>query len=213
MKDKSLDRDIEFIYEMGCLRFMQRTWVRFLNPGFQNNSEHAFRVAWIALIIARRENVTNIEKVLLMALAHDITESRTGDIDYLSRQYVERNEVQGIEDMIAGTDLGPELIELWKEYELRESIEAKVVKDADYLDIDFELAEQAARGHGALRESKAAMRRHVSETKFATKTAKLMWDQIQSSNPHAWHANARNRFTEGEWKPEAKTADQNTTLS
>jgi putative hydrolase of HD superfamily len=196
---ESYDRDIEFIYEMGCLRFMQRTWVRFLNPGFQNNSEHAYRVAWIALIIARHEKVTNIEKILLMALSHDISESRTGDVDYLSRQYVDRNEVQGVDDMIAGTILAPDLLDLWNEYEARQTIEAKIVKDTDYLDIDFELSEQAARGHAALRESKAKMRRHVSETKLSTKTAKLMWEQIQSSNPHAWHANARNRYNAGEW--------------
>ncbi|MDB5179257.1 MAG: hypothetical protein JWN01_1200, partial [Patescibacteria group bacterium] len=122
-----------------------------------------------------------------------------GDVDYLSRQYVKRDQEQGIKDMLSGTALESEFIELWKEYERRDCIEAKIVKDADNLDIDFELAEQAARGHGELRESKAEMRKHVSETKLYTKTAKKMWDEMQDSNPHSWHANARNRYNAGEW--------------
>ncbi|MDB5178712.1 MAG: hypothetical protein JWN01_655, partial [Patescibacteria group bacterium] len=112
-------RDIEFIYEIGALRYMQRIWVRFLNPSFQNNTEHMFRVAWIALIIAKREGATDHEKILKMALVHDVSESRTGDVDYLSRQYVKRDQEQGIKDMLSGTALESEFIELWKEYERR----------------------------------------------------------------------------------------------
>jgi putative hydrolases of HD superfamily len=200
-------RDIELIYEIGALRYMQRMWMRFLNPSFQNNSEHMFRVAWIALIIASREGVTDHEKILKMALVHDIPESRAGDLDYLSRQYVQRDQEKGILDMLGGTSLEPNLIDIWQEYERRDCIEAKIVKDADNLDVDFELAEQAARGHGALRESKAVMRQHVAETKLYTKTAKQIWADMQTSNPHAWHANARNRYNAGEWsdwkKPQA----------
>ena len=97
----SLERDVEFIYELGALRFVDRTWKRFLNGDFANNAEHLFRVTWIALIIAKHEGVTNLERVMKMAIAHDIAESRTGDVDYLSRQYVTRDEAAGLADMAA----------------------------------------------------------------------------------------------------------------
>ncbi len=197
----SLERDIEFIYEMGALRFMDRSWKRFLNADFANNTEHLFRVTWIALIIAKGEGVTNTEKIVKMAIAHDIAESRTGDVDYLSRQYVERKEKMAIEDILRDTSVEEEFLELLHEYELRQSIESRIVKDADNLDVDFELREQGVRGHDALGTSKKSMRAEVHATKLFTETAKKIAKEIADSNPHAWHANSsRNRINGGDWK-------------
>lgn len=197
----SMERDLEFIYEMGALRYIDRTWKRFLNASFANNAEHHFRVAWIALILAKYEGVTNTDKILKMALVHDIAESRTGDVDYMSRQYVQRNDEMGITDILEDTAIQKEMKAIWEEYELRECIEAKIVKDADNLDVDFELREQAERGHGALGLSKKAMRDEVHARKLYTKSAKKMAKAIAGSNPHAWHANSpRNRINGGDWK-------------
>ncbi|MCX6807103.1 MAG: HD domain-containing protein [Candidatus Berkelbacteria bacterium] len=80
---KKTKRDLEFIYEVGALRFLQRNWKQFLNADFQNISEHTFRVIWIALILAKHENVNSHEKIIKMALVHDLSESRTGDAHYV----------------------------------------------------------------------------------------------------------------------------------
>jgi putative hydrolase of HD superfamily len=200
MPTNPFTRDLEFIYEIGALRYMQRSWARFLNPSFQNNTEHMYRVAWIALTIAKYEGATNTDKILKMALLHDIAESRTGDVDYISRQYVERHEDKAITDMMTGTAIAAEIIALAREYEKRECIEAKIVKDADNLDVDFELSEQRARGHVTLFQAKQNMRAKVAATKLYTGTAKQMWDEIQEANPHDWHHNAQgNRFNSGDW--------------
>ncbi len=146
MDKMSLQRDVEFLYEIGALRFIPRQWQRFLNADFANLAEHHFRVIWLALIVAKYEKA-DVNKVLKMALVHDITESRTGDADYLSRQYIERNEELGLKDMLAKTSLEKsEFLDLWREYDALESVEAKIVKDADNLDVDIELNEQEARG-------------------------------------------------------------------
>ncbi|MFA6131087.1 MAG: HD domain-containing protein [Patescibacteria group bacterium] len=96
-------RDVEFLFEIGCLRFINRSWIRFLHPDVANNAEHMFRVLWIAWMLAEHEGPVNIEKVLKMALIHDITESRTGDVDYLSRQYTKRDDSKAIEHITDGT--------------------------------------------------------------------------------------------------------------
>lgn len=197
----SMKRDLEFLYEMGSLRFVQRTWHRFLNEDLANLAEHHVRVAWIALVLARYEKVEDTGKVLKMALVHDIAESRTGDVDYLSRQYVERNEELGITDMLEDTVLADEFVQLWKEYEERTCIEAKIVKDADNLDIDLELQEQAARG-GTLRDVLSDNRERVAEAKLYTDSARRFWKAIKTSNPHDWHHNGRTRLNAGDWKPE-----------
>src|SRR3990167_5189773 len=195
----SMDRDIEFLYEIGTLRFTPRQWQRFLNADFANLAEHHFRVIWVALIIAKYEKADS-NKVLKMALVHDICESRTGDADYLSRQYVQRNEELGLKDMLAKTILEKdEFINLWREYENLESLEAKIVKDADSLDVDFELNEQEIRGF-KLKHAWKNQRGWVSKNRLRTKTAKKLLEKLQKSDPNAWHINGRNRLNDGDWK-------------
>jgi 5'-deoxynucleotidase YfbR-like HD superfamily hydrolase len=110
-----------------------------------------------------------------------------------------RNEELAARDMLDGTSLQQEFFALWEEYEARESIESKIVKDADNLDVDFELAEQATQG-STLKEVKRETRQFVSENKLYTKTAKAMFDQLQSANPHDWHFKGRNRSNGGDWQ-------------
>ena len=192
-----LERDLEFLYEIGSLRFVQRAWRQFHNPNFQNFPEHSFRIVWIAMVIARRENVGDINKIVKMALLHDLPESRTGDADYLNRLYTEQNETKAINDIFNNTSL-KELTELWQEYRKMECIEAKIVKDADNLDVDFELQEQFYMGN-KIRDSWAPLRKNVAEKKLFTKTAKEIWDKIYNSNPHDWHLHAPNRHSTGDW--------------
>ncbi len=193
-----MKRDLEFLYEIGTLRFIQRTWQQFLSPHFANLAEHHFRVMWLALDIAKREDVEDTGKIAKMALVHDIAESRTGDVHYLSRQYVERNEELGIKDMLADTALEEEFTRLWQEYEVRETIEAKVVKDADNLDVDMELKEQETMGN-TVGQSFADAREKVAQTKLYTQTAQDIWSAIQDSDPHDWHCLGRNRLNSGDW--------------
>ncbi len=191
--------DINFMFEMGSIRFIQRTWKRFLGGDFANLAEHHFRMFWIALVIAEREKNVDTGKVAKMVMMHDIAESRTGDVDYLSRQYVERNEELGIKDMLAGTALEAEFLSLWREYEDRVTLESKIVKDADNLDVDFELAEQASSGN-PLQKKWQDNRLFVSESKLYTETAKHIFRQLAIADPHDWHATGRNRRNSGDWR-------------
>lgn len=191
--------DINFIFEMGNIRFIDRMWRRFLNGDFANLAEHHFRVFWIALTIAAYEGDVDTGKIAKMALVHDISESRVGDVDYLARQYVERNEELAMKDMLDGTALEKEFYVLWVEYEKRESIEARIVKDADNLDVDFELAEQAMSGN-PLQKLWQSNRQFVAKEKLYTKTAKKLFDQLEAADPHEWHTSGRNRRNSGDWK-------------
>lgn len=194
-------RDMEFLFEIGFLRFLQRNWERFFAVKMANNSEHTFRVVWLALILARKEGVKDEEKVMKMALVHDIVESRSGDVDYLSRQYVERKEELAIRDMLQDTSFEDDFIGIWEEYEAKESMESRVVKDADWLDIDLELMEQKDSSPSVV-EVKRKMRKEVVVPKFYTETAKKMWEEVYQSNVHDWHLNGRNRASSGDWKEE-----------
>ena len=196
---KASERDVEFLFEMGSIRFIDRMWRRFLNGDFANLADHHFRMFWIAMTIAGREENVDTAKLAKMVMVHDIAESRAGDVDYLARQYVERNEELAIKDMLDGTAIEKEFLELWAEYEARESIESKIVKDADNLDVDFELAEQASHG-SPLRGNWQENRAFVAQSKLYTQTAKDIFEQLKTANPHAWHMNGRNRRSHGDWQ-------------
>lgn len=195
-----MSRDIEFLFEIGALRLIPRQWQRFHLPNVQNLAEHHFRVIWLALMIAAHEKQGNTEKIMKMALVHDIAESRTGDVDYMARQYVDRHEDKAIEDMLKGTRLKKEFIDLFHEYEKRECIEAKIVKDADNLDVDMDLREQAHAGHSLGKDWKN-QRAWVGKNRLFTTTAKKMHKAIWQANPHDWHIlSPHNRLNGGDWK-------------
>jgi putative hydrolase of HD superfamily len=193
-------RDLEFLYEIGALRLIPRQWSRFHLPNVANLAEHHYRVMWLALIIAAREKQGDTQKILKMAMMHDIAESRTGDADYIGRQYVERHEDKALSDMLADTALKAEFLKLHKEYEARQSIESKIVKDADNLDVDLDLREQGASGH-QLGQAWRSQRAWVGNNKLFTKTAKQLHKEIWQSNPHDWHIKSPyNRLNGGDWK-------------
>ncbi len=196
----TMKRDIEFLYEASAFRFVDRTWKHFLYPGAANNAEHAFRVAWIALTLARMEKVRDHEKVLKMALIHDLAESRCGDVNYVQRQYVTRDEHAAIGDMLADTIHEEDMREVLREYEERKTKAAQVVKDADNLDVDLELREAHAQGI-ALRDLWKENRDTYLPPKLYTASAKKLRKALVAANPHDWHFLApRNRFRGGDWK-------------
>jgi putative hydrolases of HD superfamily len=202
MTQKDFKPDINFLYEMGNIRLIDRMWRRFHSTDFANVAEHHFRVFWIAMVIAKNEDDGTLDtgKIAKMCIMHDITESRTGEVDYISRQYVDRKEEMAINDMLDDTSVQEEYLALWHEYEARESLESKIVKDADNLDVDFELAEQENNGN-TLKDEWKTGRQKVADSKLYTETARQIHEQLKAVGPHDWHSNSqRNRHNGGDWK-------------
>lgn len=181
-------RDIEFLYEIGTLRYFLRDWKRVLGMDSASVTEHIFRVAFLALIIARGEKCKNEEMILKMALIHDIPEIRTGETGYVQAIYAKKDEERAIKDAVKETELA-DFEEILREYNKRKTLEAKIVKDADNLDVDLEIKELEARGSSWFRKSKH-LRRVVRDKKLYTKTAKKIFDMIQKSDPDSWHLKA-----------------------
>jgi len=182
-------RDIEFLYEVGSLRNVQRSWRQTVGLDVANDLEHTLRVIWLALILARREGVTNEEKIIKMALVHDIAETRTGDFDYLQAVYNRADEKLAANHLFANTSLQDMGQDILSEYEQRTSIEAQVVKDADNLDVDIELRELANKGSLMLKKWHQT-RRIVREEKLYTQSARDLWDELDKVDVADWHLTA-----------------------
>lgn len=181
-------RDLEFLFEIGSARFIPRAWIQHLGVPVASNWEHTVRVIYLALMIAREEKRGDENTIIRMALVHDIAETRTADMAYVHKVYSKSDEARAAHDLFEDTTLG-DLENVLMKYAERDSIEAKIVKDADNLDIDIELKEYEEQGHKLPAKWKK-MRKFVRDTKLYTKTAKKMWNKIQKASPAAWHMKA-----------------------
>jgi putative hydrolase of HD superfamily len=193
LRSAQVRRSVELVYEIGALRHLKRTWSQFLGADTANVSEHTLRVVWIALLLAAVEGQGDSGKIVKMALVHDLGESRTGDVNQVQSLYVRRDEEHAVADMLTGTPLADEMLDLLREYEARESVEAQIVKDADHLDVEFELGEHTMRGsrvEAALRPDREAK---VAPT-LATEAARALWQARLDANPADWYTQGRNRF-------------------
>ena len=182
------DRDLEFLYEIGSMRNIPRAWIQHLGVPCASNLEHMMRVVFLALLIARREGKGDQDLIMKMALVHDLAETRTADLAYVHKVYSQTDDLRAAHDLFAGTSF-VDLEGIHTLYKKRDSIEAKIVKDADNLDVDLELKEFEEQGH-KLPGKWAKMRKFVRDKKLYTKTAKKLWDELQRSNVAQWHMEA-----------------------
>lgn len=102
------------------------------NP--ESVAEHSYSVALSALTLAPKDMERN--KLIKMALIHDIQEIYTGDFtpyDNITPQEKARLELSAAQKI--SKDLNnPEMLSLFMEYEQGESREAKFIKDLDRMD-------------------------------------------------------------------------------
>ncbi len=193
------ENNVNLLYEVGSLRNIKRLWAQVLGPTVQNNLEHSFRVMLIAILISRMEGKGNEEKIMKIALFHDICESRSTDIAFLHRGYVERHEEKASKDQLTGTAF-EDMLELLSLYKERKSIESHIIKDADDLEVDMELNELWRLGNKVAYEYMTKQRKKIRE-KLHTESAKILWDQIYATPPDLWQA-----IITDEWAKNRKTS-------
>lgn len=136
----------DFLFEIGMLQHTPRTGYRFLGSGGQSVAGHLFRTALIGYLLAKIQKGVDPLKVLLMCLVHDLSESRTGDHNYVYKRYVKTDEGKAIEDMLEGLPL-EEFKDLFEEFEKGESPEAQLSRDADQIELILELKQQKDLGN------------------------------------------------------------------
>jgi putative hydrolase of HD superfamily len=129
-------RILYLIQQAGMLLEMPRTHVRNLgNNAPDTIASHSFHVAVIAYCLARMEGLGHNEglQALGMGVFHDLAEARTGDVDFVGKNYTTIDENRALHDQFADIEFGHDLLVMMEEYEERETIIAKCAKDADAL--------------------------------------------------------------------------------
>ena len=141
-RDRTGNRLLEMILECNELKAIPRMgWrVRGVRDG-ESVAEHSYAVALLSMILADRMDVEiDHEKLLRIALLHDLPEHMLGDIHapagrILGEEAKEAAELRIMERLFSGVENGREYVELWKEFADRTSVEGRLVRAVDKLEM------------------------------------------------------------------------------
>ncbi len=142
----SWERIARFLYEGAMLKRTYRTGYSFLGKGKETVAAHTFGVLLIGFVLASRIRGVDLDRVIRLCMVHDLPEARTGDANAVHKRYVTIDEDLAVEDMVRDLPVGGEIRELLREFEEGESLEARVARDADQLDMLLSLKEQMDTG-------------------------------------------------------------------
>lgn len=176
-----------FLYEVGTLRKVIRAHRQTLltDDLSDNIASHSFRVAIIGWFLAR-EAKADAYKTLLMCLFHDMAEARSGDQHWVNKRYVKVFEEEIHNEQLGSLPNGKELLTISGEYQKRETLEAKLAKDADLIDQVLLLREYE---HGGNKEATSWLKGAEQGKRLQTKYGKKIIKEILKQKPTAWWQN------------------------
>lgn len=130
-------------------------------------ADHTAATAILALFLAETVNGAltengltaplDVSQVVRLALLHDLAESELTDLPKRASQLVgadakHRAEAQAMGQILAGLPQADGYLALWSDYDAGETPEARLVKDADKLEMVHQAQVYAQRGHRNLDE-------------------------------------------------------------
>lgn len=135
-----LQQQMAFIVEVEKLKAVRRQCLTVDDLRPENSAEHSWHVALMALVLAEHSDLKNVDilRVVKMLLLHDIVEIDSGDTFlYDAEGNASKAEREDrCADRIYGllpADQRQEFIALWREFEARQTPEAKLAASFDSL--------------------------------------------------------------------------------
>jgi putative hydrolase of HD superfamily len=140
---------ISTLIELQRLKGLERTgWMlRGIQPGAESVAAHSYGVVVAAMLLAdeliARGIAVNVERVLRMAVLHDWAEVRVGDMPRTASRYfgaeartrAERAAFDDIIGEVTASGVAEKYSALHQDYEERASLESRLVKAADVIDL------------------------------------------------------------------------------
>lgn len=178
------------LIELQRLKRLDRTgWtLRGLPNGTESVAAHSFGVGVTAMLLADKfiahGIAVNVEKVLRMALLHDWAEVRVGDMPRIATLYFgsearREAETAAFSDVVKEVDAdGGSYASLYADYEHRSSLEARLVKVADVLDLLVQVLALERAGARGLDEFWAVAK--APEFKLEGKAEQIVEELLQS---------------------------------
>lgn len=136
IKSKSVtDGLVNFLFEFRILKYLPRASLPYFKGLIKENvAEHSFYTSIIGWILAKLEKADE-DKVIKMALIHDLAEARGGERNLINKFYTQPlNERKIIKEISQDYRLKDfKLPELFQKFFEEKTKEAKIVRDADII--------------------------------------------------------------------------------
>lgn len=162
------DKLIDLFLETATLKRLPRTgWVMRGVPYVESVADHSFGVAFVALALADAlDEDLDLEKVLVMAVLHDLAEVRLTDLPVSAVRLIpgevkSEAEAKAIAGLLAPLPGGERLKALWQAFEDRTSLEGCLVRDADKLEMMVQCLRYEMAGSRGLEEFWQSMDRRA----------------------------------------------------
>ena len=152
---------LDLIEEIGVLKNLPRTGWRFRGiKDAESVADHCYRVSLLSMLLAdvltEGDVKLNVEKVMRIALLHDVAEARIGDVPFPALEYIpedvkEIGEKAALQSMFEGFGtLRQKYIDLWEEFEKGTSLEGRLVRAADKLELMIQVFQYEKVGYRSL---------------------------------------------------------------
>ena len=137
MDFEQLQKQVDFIHEIDKVKYIQRKTRLFNSDRTENDAEHSWHLAVMALVLAGHSNeAIDLLKVIKMLLIHDLVEIDAGDIFLYdtttshTNTAAERAAAKRIFGLLPKNQ-AEELILIWEEFEAGETAESKFARAMD----------------------------------------------------------------------------------
>ena len=176
-------KQISFIKEIDQLKYIQRKTRLFNSNRQENDAEHSWHLAMMALVLAEHsDKPIDILKVLKMVLIHDIVEIDASDTFIYDTQ---KNHTNTEEELAAAKrifgllpeDQAEEFIEIWKEFEDGVTDEAKFAKSMDRFE---PLLQNASNNGGTWTEFNVDYQKVYDKKKAIKNGSATLWNYAEN---------------------------------
>jgi 5'-deoxynucleotidase len=139
---RNMKRELNFLLRANQLKTTPRTgWAVRGVPDFESVADHSFGVALTALTLSELvPGEFDREKILTMAILHDLAESVTGDLSLGGSRLLPKGakaeaESRAMDELLDGLGFADRWRDVWREFEDLTCDEARIVRDADRVDL------------------------------------------------------------------------------
>jgi len=136
---ENLEQQIKFLIEIDKLKTIERKTKIISDSRRENDAEHSWHLAMMAIVLHKHANQEiDLFRVIKMLLVHDLVEIDAGDTfaydtngqgDKYERELLAAERIFGM----LPEEQGAELMELWEEFENKETKEAQFAASLDRL--------------------------------------------------------------------------------
>ncbi|MEN5054165.1 HD domain-containing protein [Sphingobacterium kitahiroshimense] len=171
-------KQIDFIKEIDKVKYIQRKTKLFNSNRNENDAEHSWHLAMMALILAEHANEPiDVLKVIKMVLIHDIVEIDAGDTFIYDTQ---KNHVNTDQERLAANRIfgllpqeqSKEFIAVWEEFEEGLTAEAKFARTMDRLE---PLLQNTSNNGGTWKEFDVDYSKVIKKKKIINEGSTTIW--------------------------------------